>query len=194
MRPRALGPAYRPAPNQVRQRELVRARRQVPGPAGRRGPALGDRQRLVAGQGWVGCRLPGGPAGRTATSLTGRTALGRGPGGRGVPPGRYSRLASADSVHHRGDWPTLRADSAAGGSVGCSPSGSGSCGLRPGGGFQLSDIDTPHETLLAEAVNVLQLTLLSVVKPRPVQYRWLARAPWSRGPPRLFSSPVWAWT
>lgn len=118
--------------------------------------------------------------------------------GSGVPGSaggrRYSFFESLDSVHHRGDWPTLRDDSAAGCSVGWSPSGSGSCGFRPGGGFQLSDIDTPHETLLAEAVNVLQLTLSRVLKPRPVQYRWLARAPWSRGPPRLFSSPVWAWT
>jgi hypothetical protein len=83
------------------------------------------------------------------------------PGGAGR---RYSGCFSVDSVHQRGDWPSRRA----GGSVGCSPSGSGSS--RPGGGFQLSDIDTPHETLLAEAVNVLQLALLSVLKPRAVQY------------------------
>ena len=83
----------------------------------------------------------------------------------------YSFCFSAESVHHRGDWPSPRSDPGAGLPVGCSPSGSGSFGFRPGGGVQLSDIDTPHETLPAVAVNVLQLTLSSVVKPRPVQYR-----------------------
>jgi hypothetical protein len=33
----------------------------------------------------------------------------------------------------------------------------------------LSDIDTPHETLLAEAVNVLQEALLRELKPRAAQ-------------------------